>query len=303
MHNERLKPCYAKIDRAIDQLEEFARQVDPGGSEGRYGTETVIDLEANEIIIRTLDSERFFVDLAILAGEIIHHSRSALEHAVWILSKAPEEYVTGFPVATPDAKFGDRASLLTNKGFLNKIASVSDLVRTMIVEFQPMFPAFQSNELYILNELWKQEKHRLLNMVGVTEEVFQIYLFLPDGKRASIAVGFSETLEANVLPSNTELGRFTIPDGFASPDMKAVVVMVSAIKFSDAGPATGRLAEQMLRELVSFASFILFRLDEASAGVPYEQMPHPWFAPRAPGAPVALKRSDWGISHGAPPPA
>ncbi len=270
MPNDRLNPCRAKIDRAKYHLQEFADRLDPSEGEQTYGLTFEIDSDSSELVVRSVAAERFFIDLSILAGEIIHHARSALDHAVWLLSKSPSAYVTGFPVYWPQPKYPDRDSLAQNKNYLAMFESTPDPVRAMINGFQPMIPAFKTNELYILNEMWKQEKHRLLNMVGVVTEACQVYFSRSDGRSVVALV----ELKGGPLENGTELARAALPAGFER-DVQVMPVVVMAVKFSDAGPAAGRLAEKMLRELVRYAEFILFRLDEASLGLP----PSKWLPP------------------------
>jgi hypothetical protein len=93
-----LESARAKLDRANYHLEQLKRELWEG--KGAYGFRFLYERSGEEmdLVVYALIPRDLFVHFSIIAGEIISHARSALEHAVWEMVPVPKQGVTGFPV-------------------------------------------------------------------------------------------------------------------------------------------------------------------------------------------------------------
>lgn len=104
---------------------------------------------------------------SVLAGEIVHHLRSSLDHVVWIFSnedtRRRHENSIAFPVLCDPA---DKNEL---KRFNKQIQGVDDLdVRKIITDLQPFkrAPDTANDPLLIIHNMDRFDKHRELVIVS-----------------------------------------------------------------------------------------------------------------------------------------
>ena len=193
-----------KLERAELHLKQLQRQIRSGKHQAR-GIGYKIDYENQQLVLFTLPD---IVGLrwSVIAGEIVHQSRSALDHVVWDLIVAngnvPKEREAGFPVIRKEAKYKERVD--------DMIGGMNEQARTIIAGLQPFGPDYASDPLYILNEMWNRDKHRLLNFNTFGIEALQVNFDLPDGVRSIII-----NLPKRQLPEGTEIKRHDL--GFNLP--------------------------------------------------------------------------------------
>src|SRR5690349_16309366 len=83
-----LEGCWAKIERAREHLEPFKREMDEAAEQHPFRAVTHFDPNtgiARYGIQQVLPSS---LRIAVMAGEIIHNLRSALDYIVFLLAKA-----------------------------------------------------------------------------------------------------------------------------------------------------------------------------------------------------------------------
>jgi hypothetical protein len=104
---------------------------------------------------------------SVLAGEIVHHLRSSLDHLIWQLSSSEKQIrdPTGieFPIFDVEPIRKDELSR-----YERKVEGVSDAnAKTLIKGFQP-YSAFRPNPqhspLFIIHEMDRFDKHRELTL-------------------------------------------------------------------------------------------------------------------------------------------
>jgi hypothetical protein len=186
---------------------------------------------------------------AILAGEIIHQSRSALEHIVWELIEnnggIPKEGTTGFPVLWEKTKY--------DRNFKRMVEGINAQALAIIDGLQPLGPDYASDPLYVLNEMWNRDKHRLLNIATYAILGLKIVCRFPDGPR-SFMVNFPQ----GPLPLGTEIARRSLP--FHLPrEVEVVAYSVFSHDFVG-GPADGKPFLEVLSKLCEFAESIVDKL-------------------------------------------
>lgn len=166
MQYKPLETATAKLDRAQHHLNQLDSDIRRDRNNKVYGISYDRDSKTGEWIIRALLPQAPFIHYSIVGGEIVGHARSALEHAVWDLVPSPAPRKTGFPVFIAQTK-ADAAALgekdyYEGKG-LKMIDGMNPAAKTIIRGLQPFGPNYKADRLYILNELWNVDKHRLLN--------------------------------------------------------------------------------------------------------------------------------------------
>jgi hypothetical protein len=126
----------------------------------------------------------------------------------------------------------------------------------IIEGLQPIKLDFKTDPLYILNELWNRDKHRLLNFASVRFLAFKESYIYPSGRYSE-----SPTLDAvAVVEDGAEIGRFRPPSDI-TPEVKVYPqIDYSGLIFQDAGPATGHQVLEILPQLVQFTESIVNNL-------------------------------------------
>jgi hypothetical protein len=118
-----LESARAKLARAQFHLQQLQTEIDSDGKNQRYGIEFIHYQDTDELVACAKLPREVFIHYSILAGEIVHHAQSALEHAKY-------EFRRG---------------------------------KTFKKAFPPLEPNDKTDLRYVGKELWKREKHRFLN--------------------------------------------------------------------------------------------------------------------------------------------
>ncbi len=111
---------------------------------------------------------------SVMAGEIVHNLRSALEQTIYQLSVDHGGHIegTGFPAyanAVDYAATSVKHPLGTARSGLYKIRGVGSGVRAFVERAQPYhFRNPADSPLLELLEMWNQDKHRLVHLWGIT---------------------------------------------------------------------------------------------------------------------------------------
>jgi hypothetical protein len=178
-----LEGCRAKIARAEVHLAELKllvrRYIDtqPFRVIGEYHEAT------REYIIRAEavpDHNPVPSDLMLIAGEIVHQLRSALDHLVWDLvvkntGAPPTGTDSGYPIFRTADGYNGRAP--------QKIRGVSPSAANRILAAQPFHLGDRAEEelTWAVQELNNTDKHRLIPVTVVYAFVGAVYMTVGDG--------------------------------------------------------------------------------------------------------------------------
>jgi hypothetical protein len=116
------------------------------------------------------------VEWAVILGEALHDLRSALDQSVyWLTVDQTGRPLEGsaFPVYTSRTRFYEwskRAGAWSFTSGMNKIRGIGPGPRAFIEAVQPYpqrYRRFYTRDLRTINDLWNQDKHRLVHLWGL----------------------------------------------------------------------------------------------------------------------------------------
>lgn len=165
-----LRDSYAKIERADEHLGNLALEISAFAQRNPYAAfmDAAIKNRPRGVIDNLSDdAEMSTKRFGIIAGEIAHHLRSALNHLLWELIRANKRVDPAsinkckrfeFPIFINPEEY--------KPGHGRKIQGVSDSARTRIEAAQPYNGAGEDDPLWIVNNLDIQDKHHVLLVAG-----------------------------------------------------------------------------------------------------------------------------------------
>jgi hypothetical protein len=161
-----LDGCWAKIERAREQIGNLNSEITALLNSGSYTIVGENQPERRRYAFKLLGPPAP-LRIAVVAGEIVHHLRSAFDHVVWALAKKiaiPDDERIQFPVCDSRERFEKAV-----RGGIIKGVSKTD--RPLIEALQPYKTTDPANSiLRIIHNLDIADKHRLL--VVVTHALF-----------------------------------------------------------------------------------------------------------------------------------
>jgi hypothetical protein len=210
-----LDGCRVKIDRArfhIDEMKESIRvfidrspfkvQAEIHGEPP--SEEAVFVAEANP------EFEGVPLGITLIAGEVVHQLRSALDHLVWQLvvvntGQAPQGTKSGFPIFRDAAGYAQRAQAM--------IVGVSAQASARIEAAQPFHAGADAEKVvtWALHELSNTDKHRMIPATTTYTFVGHVRLIKSDGSITDILAPQEEVREP--LHDGMEIARVPIADG------------------------------------------------------------------------------------------
>jgi hypothetical protein len=246
MNGSPLESARAKISRAKVHLNQLRAQIDADGKKEAYGILLYRYTDIHEIVARANLPRKLFAHYSVFAGEVVHQARSALEYAIWEMVPSPKNS-TGFPVFFVESHYESRGRPMVN--------GINPTAEAIIKGLQPFGPNYKTDTLWILNEFWKWDKHRLPSLcIGNEYLGASLYYQFPDGHFSQQAFTFPRDME-----DCTELFRVSDP----GPEVKVHVeyFFVPRLAFRD-GPAAEKPVAEFLLGLVQFAESIIDILAE-----------------------------------------
>ncbi|HZQ69179.1 MAG TPA: hypothetical protein VFA68_11725 [Terriglobales bacterium] len=194
---EQLAGVEEKLKRAeecFDHLEiEIAAHLKyPGSTHGD---------DRHEAVSKALQHSRRPVPLrfGVMAGEIVHHLRSVLDHLVWMLSsdayRLSHETAIGFPVLTKKPTNADKL-----RSYERKINGITcDAAIELIERLQPYnAPDPLDDPLAIIHKLDRVDKHHTLVLVECS---WGLSLTLPRHFGTTFVLGVGTKAENDILSS------------------------------------------------------------------------------------------------------
>lgn len=242
MNTKPLEGARAKIKRAKDHLDQLKDEI--YGKNNPYGIELRHDTDTGQLVAQAKLPRELFTHYAIIAGEIVHQARSALEHVIWEVIPSPKEGRTGFPVFHIEKDYERRG--------ISMIDGINVAAKALIHGLQPFGPDYKTDPLYILNEFWNWDKHRLLNVCA----------FYPYG--VTVRFRFPNRFEHHSFnfPPDAEDGAVLWRASHPGPEVQVHYTMAyDGVKFRD-GPAADKMVAPFLLELVQLAEGIINKLGD-----------------------------------------
>lgn len=208
-----LEGCRAKIARAECHLIELGIRVrqyidtQPFRILGEYQSAT------HEYIIRAEavpDYDPVPSDLVLIAGEVVHQLRSALDHLVWDLvvqntGAAPTGTDSGYPIFRTADGYNSRAH--------GKIRGVSQSAANRIFAAQPFHLGDRAEEelTWVVQELNNTDKHRLIPVTLIYGFVGAVHMTVDDGPPREI-LPWQEFVREPMV-DGLEIVRVPVPAG------------------------------------------------------------------------------------------
>ncbi len=191
--------------------------------------------------------------LSAIISDILQNMRACLEHLAWGLARKdkggePDRYITSFPIYRAESDFWNAnkttGAYSTGSG-AHKISEITRTpVRAAIQQLQPYKTG--KDDLYILNELARVDRHQSLRVIGGTNRsVTQGWR--KRGTRGPFVADFSMIRETvvtigSILEDDAVVGEFR----FNQPEVEVQFDFPRYVAFHNAGPASGQHALGLL---------------------------------------------------------
>lgn len=244
-----IENALAKLDRAKEHLKQLNTEMESDRHANRYGIMHHDDIQTNEHVFIHRFPKTLSTRYAILIGEIVGNIRSAFEYCIWemVPSSSRVEGKTGFPVIWEQNEYNAKSTKM--------ISGINSSALTLIENLQPFNDGGASSKLYILNELWKRDKHRFLNIASYSIYGLKI-IYNVDGKYSHQIYDIS----AGIV-DGAEVGRFVFPN-FYMPGVGMIMQIecLSSLRFCETDIASGQEVNSLLNRLVEFGSEVISSL-------------------------------------------
>jgi hypothetical protein len=194
--------------------------------------------------------------LSAIIGDALQNMRACLEHLAWSLAwkdkrSEPDRSTTSFPIYRVESDFWNankRTGAFSTGSGAHKISEITRVsVRAAIQQLQPYKTG--RDELYILNELARVDRHQSLRVIGGTNRsVTQGWR--KRGTRGPFVADFSMIRETvvtvgSILKDDAVVGEFR----FNQPEVEVQFDFPRYVAFHNAGPASGEHALGLLTRI------------------------------------------------------
>jgi len=233
----------AKLGRALEHLLSLDNQMHEYLDSNPIGVQRQLQQDAKTSVFALVIERSPPLELAVLAGEVVHQLRSALDHLanqlVRVAGNTPTRR-TAFPVLLrpPDQVLKIDGGV--DPSALDAVASLQPHLRGLEPEGHP---------LAILNELWNRDKHRNLSLMATYVTGTQIFLVDPEGQWM---VGGQ--FQTTPLGHGDIVGVFSFADGDLPTD---AIVQASGSHFltlAEEGPWGRQPVTNLLESLHQFVT-------------------------------------------------
>lgn len=251
-----LNGSFAKLKRARKHIQSLRREVTVFLNHRPYTARFEKDSRAG--IIRLVARASKFseppIDFALLAGEVAHQLRSALDHAVYDLcslrySRPPTYRRTQFPIFDTLAEY--------EKARRRMIKDIPRSASSLIKRVQPYHrkTAIREDPLWMLHDLNNTDKHRLIPIVVMGGKEVSVK---DDGSWEEHGIVFDRGFLP--LKDGTELYRMPIPDPDFTMDVNPE--LTCNIAFEQVGDAKFKPIIPLLQQLCIRVHGILSALSD-----------------------------------------
>jgi hypothetical protein len=164
---EQLIGIREKLGRAKENIGNLKSEIDAFLNERPNGSIGDDNRNAAEDLLKWWNTRKVPPRFGVLAGEVVHHLRSCLDHIAWALSS--ESYRRSharniaFPVVTKKQPWDKD----TTAGYERQIKGITDIgALTLIAEFQPYHAVEPADRpIAIVHDLNRVDKHRNVVLV------------------------------------------------------------------------------------------------------------------------------------------
>jgi hypothetical protein len=245
---EHFSSARLKIERANQHANALKASIQRWLEDRPYELALDFDAQAGEYSLVIHVTRKIPPEWSVVAGEVIHNLRSALDHIIYDLGPVER---SEFPIFIDEDKFlnkGRGGGLFQIRGVTNESA------RAFIKQLQP-FRARKAgldptlHRFWILNELSNADKHRLLNPLGVITGAGRFRLN-PGGQLTLAPV---EVRADGPVEDGAVLARWRIrlpPGGKGHVTVEGDITY--DVAFDEAGPARGGPVSEVLDDLGNF---------------------------------------------------
>ena len=257
-----LDGCRAKIERARLHLGEFADRVRNFTDQAPFKVRGEHHPESNEIVFVAEANDAcppIPLDLALIAGEVAHQLRSALDHLVWQLviahtGQSPQGTKSGFPIFKTEAGYEQRSGSM--------ILGVSERARERIRAAQPYHLGgdAESALTWVVHQLNNTDKHRLIPVAVEHTSVGSVVMSTDDGVVSEILPWQEHVREP--LHDGAEIARVLIPE--VNPAPSSISRSGSTLRLSN-WAMSGATRRQIDLERQCATSTIWWRASAASS--------------------------------------
>jgi hypothetical protein len=195
-----LDGCWAKIERANENIKNLEAEVAAFTHSDHYIVIRHFDRQAKEMVFRA-QPQAIPSRFSVLAGEIVHHLRSSLDHVVWALARKRHPNPTfriQFPICTESQEF-IRAK---KRGIIQGIAGSAQAIIEAVQPYKKTPP--RDDPLAILDDFSITDKHKLLAVVVSVATI---------ENKIHFSTQMADTKIAEIIPYNWSNRRFLIAPG------------------------------------------------------------------------------------------
>jgi hypothetical protein len=186
-----LDGCRAKIEWTNQRIKDFEPILKAFGDANTYKMRSEYNSETGRLLLVFTDCMPLPIDLSILTGEALYQLRSALDHLFWqlvIANRRTPNTSHAFPIYWESEKYKARIKSIEQ--------DVSASAAKRIGSYQPFKrgTAFESDPLWVLQELNNIDKHRFLlvarSFIGWSDVEFELKppIHLRKGAKGLMAV-------------------------------------------------------------------------------------------------------------------
>ena len=252
-----LESAFTKIRWAKDHLVPFDKACKDFLATNPFGSYWDWDSDQEEVVIRFNPKAAPPIEIALMAGDILHNARSALNHAVYGLAVAHcptlsnrERSNLQFPIV------GDLSDF-KNERRRGRLLGVPARHRTVIRRLQPYHGGHPNSALKLLTDLNNTDKHHYLNVVAGC--VRQAEFGYPTG-----SLMFCKWADSPFLKEGgDEIVRLTLRPGTPASQLDFDSEWILAIETRSLRPEPPDPARSLLGSMVVGVELALIRLAEA----------------------------------------
>jgi hypothetical protein len=243
-----LEGCRARIERAKEHLQHLRSEHRAFMELDPYGLASYTNPAADEFLYLARVSREPPVRWGVMAGEIVHHLRAALDNLAWQLvldgggTLKKGAGGTGFPISRTAKDFKTNGR--------TKVKGATKEVRTSIENIQPYQgrDSADGHLLWVLHQLDIRDKHHVLNVVGGAVRGGAVRYTDPIEMRSISEFTISDSDIISPLKDGTIILRHPLSEG--TPEMDVRDQITFDVAFEQGGPAEGEPLLPTLRILI-----------------------------------------------------
>jgi hypothetical protein len=242
----------AKIERANEHLANLKTELQRGLDNGDYGFRAEDDPKvADQVLIFGKAPPELMIRYGLIAGDVCHNLRSALDHLAWqltIFSIRKPTKRTQFPIFSDRVEYAKQSPAMID-GILPKIAA--RIERLQPYNTGPLGDPRRTNALWILHEMSNSDKHRVVNIAVL------------DIPALVVTTGEAQPMDFDAL-ARSGVGRVgrvvdgalikTLPPDSAPPDVRVNIQAPIHVAFDEVGPGLGYSVVPTLESLIEWVT-------------------------------------------------